>query len=187
MINPQLVICTFYGSTTTCTFQTQESGGNKLTSTERGYSWSRDGSMVKSPGDCCCALLLRLRLQRSPPAGFPRSRKTSTLSTHDIYRAASEKIFSLTGDEFSVDVKDMYISVGAFQCEWQFVCFFCLQWAQKERQIKAMLCRLRLLPKHLVTPPLRLVRLSNTCSIIIILGEWDICSICFDIDAIRSD
>ena len=70
VINPQLVICTFYDSTTTCTFQTQESGGNKLTSTERGYSWSRDGSMVKSLEGCCCALLLRLRLQRSPPAGF---------------------------------------------------------------------------------------------------------------------
>ena len=72
VINPQLVICTFYDSTTTCTFRTEESGGNKLTSTERGYSWRcRDGSMVKSLEGCCCALLLRLRLQRSPPAGFP--------------------------------------------------------------------------------------------------------------------
>ena len=70
VINPQLVICTFYDSTTTCTFQTQESSGNKLTSTERGYSWSRDGSMVKSLEGCCCALLLRLRLQPSPAAGF---------------------------------------------------------------------------------------------------------------------
>ena len=80
----------------------------------------------------------------------------------------------------------MYIFVGAFQCELQFVCCFCLQWAQKERQIKAVLCRHRLLSKHLVTPPLRLVKLPNTCSIVDILGNWKICSNCFDIDAIRS-
>ena len=68
------------------------------------------------------------------------------------------------------------------------ICLFVVcWWAQKERQIKAVLCRLRLLSKHLVTPPLRLVKLPNTCSIVDILGEWDICSICFDIDAIRSD
>ena len=86
-----------------------------------------------------------------------------------------------------MDVENMCISVGVLQYEWQLaICMFVVA-AQKERQIKAVLCRLRLLSKHLVTPPLRLVKLPNTCSIVDILGEWDICSICFDIDKIRSD
>ena len=79
-------------------------------------------------------------------------------------------MFSLTRDKFSVDVENMYISDGAFQYEWQLaICMFVVA-AQKEGQIKAVLCRLRLLSKHLVTPPLRLVKLHNTCSIVDILG-----------------